>query len=303
MRKSILAAPVVAAAAALTLGMGAAAQAGVVGPPQSDTLGTAGYYTQSFGDTYTQVNGTFTLNKPSNTQLGILTNGGIGIQLCNATTGYTAQLGVIDNGAGGWYVVRAVGRYYGDPTGSGSPCNGNLFFPTGTTGEFSFAAPTILGSVGAGTTIQAQIKEVRGALVYTVADSDQNNFNYVQRSFPGFFNEVGAGVSSDLNVLSAPLANDLVDFAGVTATDVSGATHGFGYWNAVAVQSGVPGYDPLIAPGALNPAAYVCVAGHWKRWTTGHGKHKKHHKEWIKRKCAGGGASNFSIETGSPVGI
>jgi len=307
MRKSILAAPVVAAAAALTLGMGAAAQAAVVGA-QADTNGTAGYYTQSFGDTYTQVNGTFKLNEPSNTQLGILTNGGIGIQLCNATSGYTAQLGVVDDTAntGLWDVVRAVGIYYGNPTGSGSPCEGNLFFPTATTGEFKLVGYTVLGEVPAGTTVQAQIKEVRGGLVYTVADTNQNNFNYFQPSFPGFFNEVGAGVSTDLNILSAPATNDLVDFAGVTATDASGATHGFGYWNAVSVSSGVPGYAPLVTPTALNPAGYVCktVPGHWKRWTTGHGKHKHHHKKWIAKKttCKGGGASAFAIETGSPIG-
>jgi hypothetical protein len=298
MRKSILAAPVVAAAAALTLGMGAAAQASVVGSV-SDSGGTAGYYTQSFGDIYTQVNGTFTLNKPSNTQLGILTNGGIGITLCNATTGYTAQLGVIDSGAGGWTVVLAKGYLHGDPTGTGSPCDGNTFFNEHITG----LGVTALGTVGAGTTVQAQIKEVHGALVYTVADSDLANFNYVQHSYPGFFNEAGAGVSTDLNVLSAPAVNDLVDFSGVTTTDISGATHGFGFWNAVSVSSGVPGYAPLVTPSALSPASYSCVAGHWKRWTTGSGKHKKHHKEWVKKKCTGGGASSFSIITGSPVGI
>jgi hypothetical protein len=299
MRKSILAAPVVAAAAALTLGMGAAAQASVVGAV-SDGNGTGGYYTQSFGDIYTQVNGTFKLNLPSNAQFDLLTNGGIGIQLCNATTGYTAQVGVIDDSVEGtWDVVLAKGYLHGDPTGTGSPCDGNSFFAEHVTGFKT----TILGEVPAGTTVQAQIKEVRGALVYTVADSDLANFNYVQHSYPGFFNEAGAGVSTDLNLLDGSATNDLADFSGVTTTDVSGATHGFGYWNAVSVSSGTPGYPPVITPGALSPASYTCVAGHWKRWTTGHGKHKKHHKEWVKRKCTGGGASSFSLLVASPVSI
>jgi len=301
MRKSILAAPVVAAAAALTLGMGAAAQASVVGAV-SDTNGTAGYYTQSFGALYNQVNGTFKLNEPSNTQLGILTNGGIGIQLCNATNGRYAQLGVVDNGAGEWTVVAASGDYVNtNPVGTGSPCDGNSFFNSTHVHGFELWN---LGTVPAGTTVQGQIQETRGGLVFTAADSDLANFNYFLPQWRyGFFNEAGAGVSTDLNILSAPVVNDLADFSGVTATTTAGSTHGFAYWNAVSVSSGVPGYAPLVTPSGISPSAYSCVAGHWKRWTTGHGKHKKHHKEWIKEKCTGGGASSFSIETGSPIGI
>jgi hypothetical protein len=301
MRKSILAAPVVAAAAALTLGMGAAAQASVVGS-LSDTNGTAGYYTQSFGALYNQVNGTFKLNEPSNTQFGILTNGGIGIQLCNATNGRYAQLGVVDDSdLGTWDVVAAVGQYTGNPVGTGSPCDGNSFFSSIHVHGFELWN---LGQVPAGTTVQGQIQETRGGLVFTAADSNLANFNYFLKQWKyGFFNEAGAGVSTDLNLLSAPATNDLVDFSGVAATTTAGADHGFGYWNAVSVSSGVPGYAALVTPSGLTPPAYSCVAGHWKRWTTGHGKHKKHHKEWIKKKCTGGGASSFSIETGSPIGI
>jgi hypothetical protein len=302
MRKSILAAPVVAAAAALTLGMGAAAQASVVGAV-SDSNGTGGYYTQSFAQLYNQVDGTFKLNEPSNAQFDILTNGGIGIQLCNATNGRYAQLGVVDDtvGTGLWDVVAATGRYTGDPTGTGSPCDGNSFFSSVHVTAFELHN---LGQVPAGTTIQAQIQETRGGLVFTAADSDLANFNYFLKQWKyGFFNEAGAGVSTDLNILSAPAVNDLVDFSGVTASTTAGATHGFAYWNAVSVSSGVPGYAPLITPSAISPSGYTCVAGHWKRWTTGHGKHKKHHKEWVKKKCTGGGASSFSIETGSPIGI
>ncbi len=97
MRKSILVLPAVAAV--LTFGAGAAAQASVhpanVVGALADGNGTAGYYTQEFGRTYTQVNGSFKLNLPSADQLFNAQNGAIGIQLCNATSGYVAQLGVI----------------------------------------------------------------------------------------------------------------------------------------------------------------------------------------------------------------
>lgn len=294
MRKSILAAPFVAAAAALTLGLGAAAQASVVGSV-SDGNGTAGYYTQSFGQIYTQANATFTLDKPALDQLSVDQNGGIGSQLCNATTGYTAQVGVVPShsAVGTWDVVVAQGFYVGDPTGTGSPCDGNILF-------FGVLHHTVIGHVPAGTTVQTQIKEVHHGLVYTVADSQLANFNYYQHSFPGFFNEVGDGVTGDLNILSAPVTNDLVDFSGVTGTTDSGATHGLAYWNAVSVSSGYPGYAPLITPSSISPSGYSCttVPGHWSKWV-------HHHRHWIKRKttCTGGGASSFSIETGSPIGV
>lgn len=306
MRKSILAAPVVAAAAALTLGMGAAAQASVVGSV-SDSLGTAGYYTQSFGVQYNQANATFKVNEPAlrwlDSSFGALGDGGIGTQLCNATTGYTAQVGVVPSVSdpGTWDVVVAQGVYVGSPTGTGSPCDGNILF-------FGSLHHTVLGHIPAGSTVQVQVKEAsqgpfHHGLLYTVADSELANFNYFQHSFPGYFNEVGAGVTGDFNLLTAPVVNDLTDFSGVTGTTTAGATHGLAFWNAVSVSSGVPGYAPLIVPGAISPSAYSCVAGHWKRWTTGKGKHKKHHKEWIKEKCTGGGASSFSINTGSPIGV
>lgn len=144
MRKSILAAPFVAATAALALGMGAAAQASVAGSV-SDGNGTAGYYTQSFGVQYKQANATFTLNKPALDQLSVDQNGGIGAQLCNATTGYTAQVGVIPSHSdvGTWDVVVAQGFYVGDPTGTGSPCDGNILF-------FGTLHHTVIGHLPAG---------------------------------------------------------------------------------------------------------------------------------------------------------
>jgi hypothetical protein len=311
MRKSILAAPVVAAAAALTLGMGAAAQASVVGSV-SDSLGTAGYYTQSFAVQYNQANATFKLNEPAlqwlDASVGADGDGGIGAQLCNATTGYTAQVGVVPSytDPGTWDVVVAQGIYKGSPTGS--PCDGNVLFA-------GYLQHTVLGHIPAGGTVQVQVKEAsqgnyHHGLLFTVADSNEANFNYFQHSFPGYFNEVGDGVTGDFNILSAPATNDLVDFSGVTGTTTAGATRGLAYWNAVKVSSGVPGYAALIAPGAISPSAYTCVAGHFKRWTTythywKNGKRHTvahHHKEWIKKKCTGNGASSFNILTGSPLG-
>jgi len=307
MRRSILVLPAVAAVLTFSAGAALASSGptahadGVVGTV-SDENGTAGYYTNSFADIYTQVNGTFKLNIPSLSQFlfGPAQNGGIGIQLCNATTGYVAQLGVVAD-TPNWEVVLAKGYLTGDPTGTGSPCDGNTFFAEHITG----ISLTALGTVPAGTTIQAQIKEVGHGLVYTVADSALANFNYFQPSYPGYFNEAGAGVSTNLVILSAPAVNDLVDFSGVTATDVTPVTQGFAFWNAVEVTSGYPGYPPLIMPSPISPSGVVCttVPGHWKRWTTDHGKH--HHKRWIPEKttCTGGGPSSFSILTGSPIGI
>ena len=304
MRKSILVLPAVAAV--LTFGAGAAAQASVhpanVVGGLEDGNGTAGYYTQEFGRTYTQVNGSFKLNLPSTDQLFALENGAIGIQLCNNTSGYIAAVGVIDTNAavpGSWSVV-AISGYLApgtDPTGDGDPCAGVSFWsllfghPTGFN-------TTVLGYLPAGTTVQAQIKEYHHVLVYTVADSNLANFNYAQWKFGGFFNEAGAGTSGDLDILSAPATNDLVDFSGVTATVSTGAKHGFAAWNTVGVASGFPGYAPLITPTAISPSSYACVPGHWLHY----GK-KHHHTKWVPRKCTGGGASSFSIETGSPVGV
>ncbi len=298
MRKSILVLP--ALAAVLTFGAGAA-QASTASIPHpnvvvgslSNTNGTAGYYTNQFGDTYTQVNGSFTLNKPS-----LYANGGIGIQLCNASTGYAAQIGAIANG-GGWTVGYFKGYLTGDPTGTGSPCDGNTFLSVVTGAGF-----TALGTVPAGTTVQAQIKEVRHGLVFTVADSGLANFSYFLHSYPGYFNEAAAGISEDMSIISAPATNDLADFFGVTATDSNGVTGGLATWNAVEVSSGFPGYPPLVTTSPITPTTgQVCtwVPGHWSMWR----KHAHPHHHWIHghNSCTGGGPSSFSIFAGSPVQI
>lgn len=307
MRKSILVLPAIAAV--LTLGAGAA-QASTAGIPRpqvvvgsvTDSNGTAGWYTNSFADTFTQVNGTFQLNLAN-----FANSGGVGIQLCNSVSGYTAQIGALNNGDGTWTVGYFTGFLTDDPTGTGSPCDGNTWLGTG--GNFLTGAGfTALGDVPAGGSVQAQIKEVHFGLLFTVADGPLANFSYFLPSFPGFFNEAAAGTAYNTTTLSAPAINDLVDFSGVTATDVNGVTQGLANWDAVQVSSGITGYPPLLTTSAISPASGpVCVTtpGHWKHWTSWWHGHKHHHKRWIpgSTSCTGGGPSSFSILAGSPIGI
>jgi hypothetical protein len=302
MRKLILALPAVAAA--LTFGAGAAAQATPAVHPNGvhpnavvgglyTTDGTAGYYTTSFANTYNQANGTFTLNLEN-----IADSGGVGIQLCDSTSGHAAQLGAIPDGPGTWAIVFWRGFLVGNPTGDNDPCNGSiLHFGLGGAGV------TQLGSVGAGTTVQAQIKEERHGIKFSVADGPVVNFNYFVPSFRGNFNEAAAGVTGDDTTLSAPATNDLVDFTGVTATNQANITHGYAYWNAVSVSSSADGIaPPLIAPSALTPAAAT------RTWHPGHryyyGPKGNRHYRWIKGywTSTGAGPSSFSVLAGTPVG-
>jgi hypothetical protein len=299
MRKSILVLPAVAAV--LTLGAGAA-QASTASVPHPDIVvgsvtnsnGTAGWYTNSFGDTFRQVDGTFRLNLAN-----FANSGAVGIQLCNSVSGFTAQIGALNNGDGTWAVGYFTGFLKGDPTGTGSPCDGNTWL--GTHGNIlSTVGFTILGTVPAGGSVQAQIKEVHHGLLFTVADGPLANFSYFRHSFPGYFNEAAAGTAYNTTELSAPAINDLVDFSGVTATDSNHVTQGLANWNAVQVSSGITGYPPLLTTTLISPASGpVCVhhPGHWKR--------RHHHKWWVPgfTTCTGGGPSSFSIVAGSPTGI
>jgi len=299
MRKSLLALPA-AIAAVLTLGAGAAAQAStatahpanVVGGLYT-TNGTAGYYTTSFANTYNQVNGSFKVNLEN-----IGNTGGVGIQLCDSTSGHVAQLGILQVAPGVWEAVAARG-FLGNinPTGNGDPCNGSPLL-------FGTAFPLIqLGAVTPGTTVQAQIKRVHGGLLFSIADGPTVNYNYFIPSFKyPPFNEAAAGTTFNLTTLSAPANNDLVDFSGVTASNGNG-THGFAYWNAVSVSSSAIGIPPpLLTVTSLNPAVYT------RTWHPGHryyyGSGKNRHYRWIKGywTSSGGGPSSFSVLAGTPVG-
>jgi len=303
MRKSILVLPAVAAV--LTFGMGAA-QAATASIPRpdavvgsvSDTNGTAGWYTNSFGDTYTQVNGSFKLNLANFANFGA-----VGIQLCNSVSGYAAQIGALNNFDGTWEVGYFTGYLTGDPTGTGSPCDGNTWL--GVDGNtLTHAGFTALGAVPAGGTVQAQIKEVHHGLLFTVADGPLANFSYFLHSYPGYFNEAAAGTAYDWTILSAPAINDLVDFSGVTATDIDGVMQGLAQWNAVQVNSGWPGYPPLLTTTPLVPST-----GQTCTWHAGHrvyyGPKGHRHHRWAHghQTCTGGGPSSFSILAGSPVGV
>jgi len=288
MRKSLLALPAIAAL--LTLGTGAAAQASIHPHPAdvvgalSDTNGTAGWYTNQFGQQFTQVDGTFTLNLEN-----IANVGGVGIQLCNATTGYSAQVGAIPDGSG-WAIVFSKGYLHGDPTGDGDSCNGGGFLDEHITGF----GVTQLGTVGPTATVQAQIKEVNHGLLFTVADGPIVNFSYFLHSYPGHFNEAAAGTSEDLTTVSAPAINDLTDFSNVSA-HLNGETHGFATWNAVSVSSSFDGIAPwLLTPTQISPAAVV------RTWHPGHRVH--HH--WVRGHYtySGIGPSSFSILAGTPIG-
>jgi hypothetical protein len=300
MRKSLLALPA-AIAAVLTLGAGAAAQASTASAHPAnvvgglyDTDGTAGYYTTSFANTYTQVNGSFTVNLEN-----IGNTGGVGIQLCDSTSGHVAQLGIIQVSPGTWVAVADRGFLANiNPTGDGDPCNGSPLL-------FGTAFPLIqLGPVGVGTTVQAQIKRVHGGLLFSIADGPTVNYNYFIPSFKfPPFNEAAAGTTFDLTTVSAPADLDLVDFSNVTATNDSGITHGFAYWNAVSVSSSADGIPPpLLTVSTLNPATFT------RTWHPGHryyyGSKGNRHYRWIKGywTSSGGGPSSFSVLGGTPVG-
>ena len=317
MRKSILVLPAVAAV--LTFGATAAAQAAPAAPHPNavvgvleDLNGTAGYYTQSFGTLFERVDGTVKLNLPS---IPFEDNGALGIQLCNATTGHVAQVGLQADGLGNWIVVADIGTFSTNTLSSNPSdvCDGNFFF--------NKSIHVFVGSIyhlgiinkaeAAGAVVRMRITEVDHHVVFTVADSLANNYNYSVYTFEKrhYYNEAGAGMEGDISLISAPAINDIADFSGVTATaEGPDVTDGFGAWNAVEVVSGFPGYAPLIAPSALTPptgTVRVTHPGHWKKWTTGKGKHKHHHKRWIPAytTCGGGGPSSFSIIAGSPIGV
>jgi hypothetical protein len=299
MRKSSLVLPAAIAALA-TFGASAAGQAATSSPHPANvvgslftTNGTAGYYTTAFGQTFTRVNGTFSLNLQN-----VADSGGVGIQLCTSSSGHAAQLGAVPVSQGKWAVVFWRGFLVGNPTGNNDPCNGSqLHFGIGGFGV------TQLGLVGVGTTVTAQIKQRKGGLLFSVQDTPSVNFNYFLPSFPGHFNEAGAGVSGNMTTLSAPAVNDLTDFSGVTATSAHGVTHGFVAWNTVKVSSSKFGTPPaLMTPTGISPAVFT------RTWHPGHryysGRKGHRHYRWIKGHwtSTGGGPSSFSVLAGTPVG-
>lgn len=312
------------AAPAMIAGFAGIAQASPAVHPNNvvgslyDTEGTAGWYTQLFTQTYQKVTGTYSLANTGRTSSGdIVTNGGVGVQLCNSVGGGNVEVGAevtqpaTEFTPAVWSVGYGYGSLSGDPTGDGDPCTGNSFE---VDGNF-----TALEAIPAGQDMQVQLQVAREygshgpeGVWFRAEDATSPiaNFNeFVPFSTlsddgaDGPYTEASAGMSENTNMLSAPAVNDLADFSNLTATDGSGATHGFAAWNAVSVSSSADGQAPaLITPTLIDPSVYA------RTWHPGHryyyGPKGHRHYRWIGGywTSTGGGPSSFSIMGGSIVG-
>lgn len=292
------------------------------------TLSMAGYYTNNFGDLFTQVNGTFSLNAEAEgvgiscvngesttststacgyagavpyTATATVVNGAIGIQLCNETTGSAAQLGAVYLGTGEFAVGYVTGTLEGlvaDPCVGGGVLSGSTTF-------------TSLAEVPVGNSIQGRIRQDGHGVLFTAAlVGGIANYTYYKSTGWIYPNEAGAGLQADTTGLSAPAVNDLTDFSGVTATD-GGTTNGFAAWNAFQVDGSQDGMAPaLLSPNSsltpLTGGSKTCVwhKGYWVHHYNKH-HHPKHWRTWHKgyNVCTviPGGASSFSIYAGTPV--
>jgi hypothetical protein len=287
-------------------------------PLASCTDSMAGYFTNSFGQTFNRVDGTFTLN-PEAEGIGISTvaglvvggvtetstsiNGAIGLQICNETTGEAAQLGAVYLGDSTGTPLFALGYLTGYLNSlTVDPCVGGGVLG-GASSSTTFTALTDSG-IPAGSTIRAQIQEYGGAVLFTAALANGvANYTYFDSACRWFFpNEAGAGLQVNTTGLSAPASNDLTDFTGVTATS-DGVTHGFAFWNAVQVQGSQDG----IAPALLSPNNSISPAVATRTWIPGHryyyGPKGHRHYRWIGGHwtSSGLGASSFSVDAGTPV--
>ena len=299
MRRLILAA---ALAVPLALAFPAVAlAAGTVTTSQ----GEAGYYTQSFATVFTQVDGTWDL-LPTAGNLGVTTgdieatSGAIGLQLCNSSDKYMAQIGVLQTSDAPATFEVAYGA--GDSTSTAAdPCPDGGLLGTG-----SAPRPVATGLTGLviGDSVQAQIEEYHHGILFTAAVSaggiELTSWSQWISGGPAWFNEAGAGVVQDpANVTACPgggCGTDLADFSDVYAVTDQGAEGGFADWNPVTVESASNG-SVFVAPGPLSPATgRTCIAGHWV--------HRKHHRRhWVAGSCTGGGPSSFSVLTGAPNGV
>lgn len=318
MRKLMLVLPTVAAL--LTLGTGAAQAANAPVPDSlsatvlGDIDGTAGLYTQQFAHQYTATQGTFSLNPDNTKSLVLGFSGALGLQLCNATTGNVAQIGAIENPPGSHSFT--IGYLTGtlDPADGigGDPCDGNSFL--GFSALYNAGTFFALGSVPAGHSVEARIEEkfIHGfpiGVLFTAEDVTTGVADF-QQFVPnsvfafGFFNEAAAGISTNLNVLSAPAVNDIADFSGLTATDMAGVTHGYAAWNAVRVASSGNALPPfLLEPAFVNPSTFI------RTWHPGHryyyGEKGNRRYRWIKGfwTSTGGGPTSYELLGGTPIGF
>lgn len=277
------------------------------------TLPMAGWYTNAFAQTFTQVDATFTLN-PQSEGIGVTAfsagpnpgpagpvNGAIGAQLCSASSGQVAQIGVayagLVNGVPTFYAGYTTNTLHGlanDPCVGGGVVNPSI-------GQFN-----VLGAIPVNSTVQVEIRQVfedghPAGLLFTAADSATVNYTYFLPGWGYYPNQAGAGLQANTTGLAAPAVNDLTDFSGVTATS-QGQTHGLAYWNAVQVESSQDGLAPaLLAPSMITPSQSSCT------WHPGHryyyGSKGHRHYRWIRGywTCQGGSASSFSVWAGTPV--
>lgn len=286
-------------AALLAFGASGAAQASVAPRPDNvvgtlyDQVGNAGYYTQSFANTYNQVNGSFTL-----TYQGTEEYGGVGLQLCSATDGHAAQLGAEPTGTEGqWFIGYWRGYLDNEnPTGDGDPCNGSPFL-TGTGGAFVNLGTITLTAADPTATVQARIDQTARGIEFYASDSALVTYGPVfVPSFADPFTEAAAGISLNGTSLT-PAANLLSAFSNVTARNQSNVSHGFAWWNAVQVVSSATdnASNVVLTPdGSLTPA----VAS--RTWHPGHSvKGVWHGGYWT---SIGLGPSSFSILGGSVAG-
>lgn len=309
-----------AALVALSAGPANAATAshvynGVSSTVLQDTNGEAGYYTHAFGDTFTAVNGvlspTSTIGNVGVTESLASPAGGVGVQLCDSSTGKASQLGIIqydpaDPGAAGVYVLAySYNGHLTEEAGSNDPCSsGGILTAHATLATDSSGNPIVVNPADS---FQVQISETRGGLEFTVEDVTENvtSFSYFARSFNGNYNEAGAGLQADPSTVSGCASqegcpDDILNLSDVTAT-TGGVTSGFASWNAVQVTSAASGTTFTSPDGSITPTTgrtCTTVKGHWSKW-------KHHHHHWIKKKrtCTGGGPSSFSVYTGEPTGV
>lgn len=286
-------------------------------PLTSCTDSMAGWYTNSFADLFTQVDGTLTLNAEAE-GVGISKidglddyngtteiNGAVGIQLCNESNGDAAQMGAVYLGGGQFAVGYLTGELEGLTV---DPCAGGGVFQDASA-DTTFTA---LGAVPAGTQIEAQIKQDGHGVLFTAENLTEDVANYTAFDHYSWFypNEAGAGLQADTAGLSAPAVNDLSDFSDVTATS-GDVTRGLAYWNAVQVDGSQDGIAPaLLAPSALtsNPGARAChriwINGYWGKWYKHHGHEKRNwHRGHWKSVCSTKQdvSSSFSVDAGTPV--
>ena len=304
MRKAL--AVLVAAIGALALALPASASVAprnVVGSIPSAN-GEAGFYTQEPGVMYSRVNAVISLQAAA-ANLGPVSgaigpgSGAVGIELCNQTTGYAAQVGVLEEDT--TPATFEVG--FGEGTLADCATGGLL-----GSGSLPVDLAPALTGIPVTDSVVVQVKNVGHGVLFSAAvelpgGQPLASYSRILTGGPAHFDLAGAGVVQDAAMVAACGAvcpDELAAFSGVTAT--SGKyTRGFARWDAVSVQSEANG-SVFVAPGALTPAVFTVTVhkGHWSCVK----KAGRERCRWVKRYTTrtGLGPSSFTVSTGEPVG-